>query len=349
MAVLDVDSLLVPVSDDSPCGPNLEYDDGYTSFERAARGKAEQQYGDTIIPAEEADWASVRRIGLDLVTRTKDLRLACQLARGLLETEGLVDFSASLALIRGYIERFWPSVHPQLDPDDDNDPTLRVNTVASLSSQLTTVRSLRSAPFVEVRGLGRFSLRDLGIATGELPPIPDQEPPKLATIEAALAQCDLDQLKANVAAVGQCLEHVDAIDSKLTDLVGSARAVGFDDLRATLKELRQLLATNLQRRNPTVVDEAANDQMADPNSSTNRGQLAGRSSGQISSREDVVAALDRICDYYNRYEPSSPLPLLLRRAKRLATKSFLEIVQDLTPDAMPQIQKLSGVSEDGDE
>ena len=102
MAILDVDRLLEPVSDDSPCGPNLEYDDAYAAFERAARGKAEQQYGETIIPAEEPDWPEVRRLGVELVARTKDLRVACQLARGLLETDGLTEFAASLALIRGY-------------------------------------------------------------------------------------------------------------------------------------------------------------------------------------------------------------------------------------------------------
>src|SRR5438874_2545186 len=148
MAILDVDTLLVPVADDSPCGPNLEYDDAYAAFERAARGKAEQQYGDTIIPAEDPDWPEVRRLGVDLVARTKDLRVICQLAQGILETEGLADFAACLALTRGYLERYWPSVHPQLDPDDENDPTLRVNTLASLSNQATTLRSLRGVQLV---------------------------------------------------------------------------------------------------------------------------------------------------------------------------------------------------------
>ena len=94
MVLLDVDTLLEPVSDDSPCGPNLEYDDAYASFERSARGKAEQQYGETIIPAEDPNWREVRRLGLELVLRTKDLRVACLLVRGLLETEGLRELAS---------------------------------------------------------------------------------------------------------------------------------------------------------------------------------------------------------------------------------------------------------------
>jgi type VI secretion system protein ImpA len=326
----------------------LEYDDTYAAFERAARGKAEQQYGETIIPAEEPEWREVRRLGVELVGQTKDLRVACQLARGMLETEGLQDFAATLALVRGYIERYWPTVHPQLDPDDDNDPTLRVNTIASLNNQSTTIRSLRAAPIVALRGLGRFSLRDLGVATGDVAPAPGEEAHKLETIEAAFAECDLDELKANTEAVRQCVEHVEAIDSTLTDQVGSSRAASLDDLRTTLLELRQVLTTNLARRDPTVAAESADGQSPDQNAGANQGQSPARVPGEIRSREDVVAALDRICQYYNRYEPSSPLPLLLRRAKRLASKSFMEIVKDLSPDAIPQIQKLSGVTDDGD-
>jgi type VI secretion system protein ImpA len=250
-------------------------------------------------------------------------------------------------LLRGYVERYWTTVHPLLDPDDNNDPTLRVNTVASLNDQSTTIRSLRSVPIVDVRGLGRFSLRDMGIATGDIPPVPNEEPPRLETIEAAFAQCELDELKANTEAVRQSIEHLEAIDSTITDQVGAARAAGLDDLRTTLRELNQVLTTNLQLREPAAVPETV-DGEPDPLSNAGLGQAAPRPPGEIRSREDVVAALERICQYYNRYEPSSPLPLLLRRAKRLATKSFMEIVKDLTPDAVPQLQQLAGSGEDGE-
>jgi type VI secretion system protein ImpA len=60
------------------------------------------------------------------------------------------------------------------------------------------------------------------------------------------------------------------------------------------------------------------------------------------SREDVVILLDRICDYYQRHEPSSPVPLLLRRCKRLVSASFLEIVRDIAPDGVSQVEMWRG-------
>jgi type VI secretion system protein ImpA len=72
---------------------------------------------------------------------------------------------------------------------------------------------------------------------------------------------------------------------------------------------------------------------------------APRPVGEIRSREDVVRVLERICDYYSRNEPSSPVPLLLRRAQRLATGSFMEIVRDLAPDAIKTIEQICGAEE----
>jgi len=77
-----------------------------------------------------------------------------------------------------------------------------------------------------------------------------------------------------------------------------------------------------------------------------RGGSGGQAiSGEIRSREDVLRTIDKICEYYERYEPSSPLPMLLKRAKRLATKSFLDILEDLTPEGLSQARMIGGVEQ----
>ena len=63
---------------------------------------------------------------------------------------------------------------------------------------------------------------------------------------------------------------------------------------------------------------------------------------EIRTREDVIRVLDKLCEYYAQHEPSSPLPLLLKRAKRLTTLSFMEIIQDLAPDAVAQAMSIGG-------
>jgi type VI secretion system protein ImpA len=65
-------------------------------------------------------------------------------------------------------------------------------------------------------------------------------------------------------------------------------------------------------------------------------------SGGISSRDDVLRALDKICAYYARYEPSSPIPMFMQRCKRLVTMSFVDIVKELVPDGVNQVETLRG-------
>ena len=66
-------------------------------------------------------------------------------------------------------------------------------------------------------------------------------------------------------------------------------------------------------------------------------------SGAIQGREDVIRQLDRICAWYEANEPSSPVPLLLQRAKRLVSKDFLELVRDLSPGGLSELFTVAGI------
>jgi type VI secretion system protein ImpA len=49
-----------------------------------------------------------------------------------------------------------------------------------------------------------------------------------------------------------------------------------------------------------------------------------------------------VCEWLERNEPSNPAPLLIRRSQRLMTKSFIDIIRDLVPDGLSQVEKLAG-------
>ena len=127
MGVLDLDRLLREISPGAPSGDNLEYDPVFGQMERAAEGRPEKEIGETFVEATEADWNEVKSRAVDVLSRSHDLRAAIYLARAALHTDGFLGFSDGLAIVREYVDRFWESLHPQLDPDDDNDPTMRIN------------------------------------------------------------------------------------------------------------------------------------------------------------------------------------------------------------------------------
>ena len=333
MSVLEVEQLLQPVSAESPCGENLEYDQAFIEMNRDAEGKPEQQMGDEIIEAQGPDWASVRGKALDLMTRTKDLRVCVALARAVLGTDGLVGLGDGLAVLRGLIERYWDSFHPQLDPDDWNDPTMRMNVLSALCDQDTVLRNIREATLVESKALGRFSLKDIEIATGQAAAPAGTEPPDLAAIDGAFLDCDLEALQATADAVARSLEHTAAIDASLmaNEQVGPTQEPDLAALPEVLEAARQVLAEQLARRGVGVAP-GAEDHTGAPQPVA----------GEVNSREDVIRVLDKACDYFSRQEPSSPVPLLLRRAKRLISKDFMDIIQDIAPDGINQIKTIAG-------
>jgi type VI secretion system protein ImpA len=106
--LIDLDDLLRELSPEAPSGENLEYEatSSYGALERAAQGKPEQQFGDTVIPAVDPEWGTVQRLALELFGSTRDLRVAALLTRALTRTAGWPGFRDGLLLIKGLIERF---------------------------------------------------------------------------------------------------------------------------------------------------------------------------------------------------------------------------------------------------
>jgi type VI secretion system protein ImpA len=347
MSVIDVEGLLGGVATDAPCGEDLEYDPVFVRMEELAQGTPERQYGGTVIPAEPPDWVGVKKSALELWSRTRDLRVAVYLARALLQTDRLPGFAEGLALVEGLAERFWDTVYPQLDPEDDYDPTLRVNTIVALCDSETTLRALRETPLVSSRSLGQFSLRDVEIAAGLLTPVVTDQQEELPTqtkINGAFQDASLEELQTTVAAVAEAVGRVERIEAVLTERVGVTQAPDMSALGGVLKEIRRVLVEQLRRLGASVAEEVPVAEAVDavlPAGATTAGQRLVV--GEITSREDVLRMLDRICDYFNRYEPSSPVPFLLKRARKLVSKDFMEILRDLAPGGTEQADLIFGL------
>jgi type VI secretion system protein ImpA len=340
MSVIEVQKLIEAVSAKEPSGANLEYDPKFVKLVQSTQGKPGQEIGGTVVEAEGPNWRAVKKGAVELFGRSKDLRLAVYLTQALLSTDGFPGLSDGLALVRGLLEKHWETLHPQLDPDDGNDPTMRVNTLASLYHPESTARDVRETPLVSSRGHGRFSLRDILIATGKLsvPAAADAPPPEISVIDAAFMDVDLEALQGTADAVAQSIEHTGAIESILTEKVGVANAQSFDELVNVLKAVRRALAERLARRGVAVESDSDASELGGVQTASAQVSAAG----EIASREDAVRVLEKVCDYFARHEPSSPVPLLLSRAKRLVSKNFVEIVRDLAPDGLTQVEGIRG-------
>ncbi len=347
MSPINIEKLLEKISEEVPCGESLEYDPALQALESAATAKSAQEFGDTVVPAEEPNWGKVKMLAIEILLRTKDLHIVTtHLARALVYTDGFTGCTQALSLVRGYIEQYWSTVHPQLDPDDNLDPISRINAINALSDPQTIIQSLRRSPLVAAQGIGVFSLRDMDIASGKitLPKGEEGTPPTQALIDGALIDSSLDELQKTAAAINGSLESVKQIKTLLMALVGMEIAPQLKELSTELTYAQSVIEKELSRRGFTE------EGMIEPGAEANdvgmvQTNTKTRLAGEVNSRTDVAQMLDKICAYYSRQEPSSPVPLLLQRTKRLVSMDFMEIVKDLASDGVQQVEKVMGVDE----
>jgi type VI secretion system protein ImpA len=313
--MIDVQSLLKPVSEEAPAGRSLEYSPEYLEFERLCQGPPNRMVGHTA--AEPPDPGLIIERATALLRSSKDLRIALELARALLKRDSLAGFAHGLAFVRDLLAIYWPSLHPQLD-EEDGDPTVRIYAMAALT-QGDTLRAIRAAPLVTLSQGQVLTLRDVdaSVPAALLSWITFAE---LAAAAGAAEACDREareleiEWRAQLEAAGFAVSVVERTPDDLTEL------------RQLLARALRFLTVELERRKglggsaPAQANEAA-----PPPSSA----LPPAASHDLASSEDVLRALDSICTYYARKEPLSPVPLILERCKRLVAMPSSDPARDM--------------------
>jgi type VI secretion system protein ImpA len=337
---LDVERLLAPISADQPCGADLEYDADMLALWQAAEEKPEQEFGDTKIAAQEPDWRDVGARCEALLARTKHLGVAVLATRAALKQAGYVGAVQGLALMRGLLDRYWPQVYPALDADDGS-ALARVNALAPLTTAgdgtpRALLRELQFAPLDVALGKAALRVRDLLLALGGARPEPNEAVPTeqgvLAGLSEALAarpqlaQALRDGREHAQALVALLDERAGADAPKLDDLVKLARAVAAAVDRVATPQPDGATAVGAERGAPAAGAPGA----------------AMHAVGPIRTREDAVRLLDQVCEWFAQNEPSHPAPYVIARARRLVHMNFLQIVRDLAPDGLKQVEDVVG-------
>jgi len=336
MADLDVDAWLSPLSEQAPCGADLEYDPAFLALEEAARGKAEQQFGDTVIPAQEPDWRVVDEQARALLARTRDLRVLMPWLRARTRLHGLRGFAATLPLAHGWLDRQWEHVYPLLDADDHNDPTMRLNALAPLADATTVIADLRAAALG--RGRAGLRVRDVELAAGKQQPESGETVPSTDGVLQALRAAETEE-----TGLLQAVRDSHAALVGIDELIMQRAGIAGPDLRP-LRQVTQVLAEFAAQAAGAADARAAAGPAAEADAPAAAGPNGA--AGPLRSREDAIRMLEKACEWIERNEPSNPAPLLIRRAQRLMSKNFMEIIRDLIPDGIDQVTRIAGVTEE---
>jgi type VI secretion system protein ImpA len=354
--VIDIDALSRPIDDNEPAGPDLEYS-SVAELDRFAAGtpgvidpKTQELTG-----AEEPNWRKVAEMATDLLGKTKDLRVAAWLTRAELANRGLTGLADGLKLIATLVETFWETLYPPLDRDEGDDPIERMNVLANLSPDPSQsygsaatealLRTLRAAPIVESREVGRYTVRDLDYTLGRMQPPEGQTAPAAGLLIAAWKTGDpaANQEKRDGIAIG--LASIQAIIKLFSD--HSGQRPNLDLLQQTLRRVGEFYATQ-DAEAAAEAAAAAGDEEGDGEGSEvgGAGGAGGKPprSGGLASRADAVRILQQVAAFLRKAEPSSPAPMFVDRAIKLLQMDFNAIVKELMPDSRDRIEMLGGIS-----
>ena len=351
MSKFDIESLFSEVSAESPCGEDISYDQDYLALERLLQPKGGGVIAAEEEAAEEPNWSEVADKSFDLLRRSKDLRVVMYFTVALLKLEGFAGLRDGLLLLRGLLERFWDNMYPQLDPEDNNDPLERINILSSLSPPPGSVSAqdpmkfkqrAMEVPLCDSRQMGRFSFRDIQVAKGAIT-VPEEQRaqvPEMSVIDAAFRDSEIEKLQSSFEAIGSAIEHASAAMEVFSERAYQSQSPDFSDFVTLLKNIRKFLQEHLGGGVEGAVGEAVVPAAG--------GRGGVQVPGSIQSPQDAMKVLDKVCEYFERHEPSSPVPLLLRRAKKLISKNFLEIIENMCPGAMSEVETVSGASKDSE-
>ncbi len=341
---MTLEQWLLPVSAGEPCGPDLEYHPDFLALGESVRVQPGQEFrrdGATIaVEAIETRWPAVLEQSQALLARSKDLRLAILLTRALLHVQGFPGIADGMALIRCLLQDCWDGVHPGLDPED-GDPTMRLNALAALDSFDSVLGDVRASLVLDSRQHGRLSVRDIEVALGRLDPLQG---------ETRLSQSELDALldaalRLAPELAGQTLAALRDLDALLACLRARVGILALPDF-SNLKAMLQLVAAALDRgagsRPPGRRGNSVDGIAPAGSSGISRDTPVADIPGAIDCREDVMRWLAILCQYLEKNEPTNPVQILLRRAQRMMTMNFLQLMQDMAPEGLEQAEKVVG-------
>lgn len=328
------------------------------------------------------DWGAVLDKADELRKDGRDLRLLVIVTRALANQHGLSGLADSLALIAQTLELHWETLHPALRPGvPPREAALRrVNALRDLqldgrNGRAGLLADLRQMIFFAPRGVGPIAGRDLeqgalderamlqeatqGLNSAEKASLTNAHEQLLARLRTGfLAQADQakEAIESLAADTQSAISALGAVDAALNTRLGDGDLDGttiVPDLRRFLERihttlLRGIAATGIAQEQTSLEPNPApeahilnghGDEDPPARTASNGATLPDR----IGSRDDVIKCLDLVVAFYDRTEPSSPIPHLARRIRRMVPMDFIELMEDLAPSGLKEFRLLAGV------
>lgn len=372
--VIEVDALLVAISDDNPQGTDIREDRSPTSDYytiKDARNSARAAERSAMFDESDSDllapWRDVAATAEKILRNTsKDLEVASWYTEALIRLHGFAGLRDGVFLMNGLVEQYWDSLYPEPDEDGLETKVAPLTGLNGDGADGTLLLPIRSADITPEGDFGGFSFFQYQQA---------RDADKIADDDAKSAR--LETLGYSIADVDLCVrtaepqwaqDLVDTLDESLTSykkINENLRAQCGQDappstnisslLDEVLRTVRFIYKEQLDSLK--VVEEAlgTSDTASDSAQSTADpvGMVAQQGitlpTGAITSREDALMLLEKAARYFRTYEPHTPLAPGLERLLNWGRMTVAELMSELLPDdqSRAMYSQLTGVKLDG--
>jgi type VI secretion system protein ImpA len=300
-----------------------------------------------------------------LTGRTKDLQVAAWLAEARAFRCGFTGIRDGLRLVAGLLDMFWETLHPEID--DDGDLTARANIISALDRQLAL--ALRSAPVTAGSGMALGWLkwqesRPFDVAEGAGTADPEAQARLAELKQKAVADGKMsgeDYRRAKGATRRAFYEETwktlqegmgafGDLDREMDERF-KAQTPGLGELKKAFEDVRSLVERILKEKRAMEPDPAAAAAapVDRPSSAAGDESPSGERTlarpGAVRGRQEALARLSEVAEFFRRTEPHSPVSYLVDRAVAwggMPLESWLaEVVKD--PATLEQIKETLGI------
>lgn len=356
----ELEKLKTRIADDNPSGENCEYDGLYLDLDSLALGVPQSEMGDSIVEGKDPDYHALYNNCLSLWNKTRDLRVASYLSLASVCLFGLKGLENGLNLIEYLVKEQFDTVYPQLDPDDDNDPTERINIISMLSPEeggyadpylfFNHLRDVKLVPELP------YSYRDYLVGSGFLDS--KNGTVDINSLNVQMSSIPSSSVSAQKKLVENLLSLVDSICESFNEKIGDTGYLTMDSLKHELTLLKNFYKTyengsesvESTTSTETDVDAQNNGTSVQSNTATtiNTAPMAKQTVFNLDSyepktRNDALILLKKSADYFTKAEPTSPVPFLIQRALRMANMNFMDLLAEIDSNALDRGREQFGV------
>lgn len=332
---IDPVGIVKPISIDSPCGDDLDEEGDLDFLNGLAR--VEGQLPASFLTRDEAgdlqtfdrstiDFGRETKLLLGLLDRTRDLRLLALLGRLAMLNRDLVGFARVTSAIEALLRVHWETLNPRGDADGFE---LRAAVLQTLEDNPTVLLPLQHLPLFHSRRYGPIDFRALMIADGEVAARGSEPGPDRAAIERALADADAEALQPLRDALATIAHACEAIERLTASLGGNGARVALDRLQGIVGRMLDFLKGSAPVQAP-----AAGSAPQEPGglATVAGSEPVAAAVGAITTTAQASSALAAVAAYLRRQEPSSPAEVLVRQARDLIGRSFVDVMRILMPN-----------------